>query len=136
MKKLVYVAGPLYTPGERKHIETIGKICESIGFKTYLPQRDGGVYSGRGPTKKFFESDMKAMKECSFGIAVLDGFDVDSGTSFELGYLYAHKKPVIGLLMDIRFPSPEEQINLMIINGVQKIAMSLDQLRELIKVYK
>ena len=59
------------------------------------------------------------MDECSLSVAILDGFDVDSGTSFELGYLYANKKPVIGLLMDIRFPRPEEQINLMIINGVK-----------------
>jgi nucleoside 2-deoxyribosyltransferase len=136
MKKLVYIAGPLYTPAERAQIEKIGEICKAKGFATYLPHKDGGIYPGNGPTKKFFDSDLKAMNKCNFCIAVLDGFDVDSGTSFEIGYIYAKRKPVIGLLIDIRFPNPEEQINLMIINGVNRITKSYEELGEVISEYK
>lgn len=136
MRKLVYIAGPLYTPSEREHVETIGNICKDAGFRTYLPHKDGGVYPGKGPTKKYFNSDMQAMNACNFCIAILDGFDVDSGTSFEVGYLYANNKPVIGILIDIRFIRPKEQINLMLINSMNTIARSYDELREIIKMYK
>ena len=136
MKKLVYIAGPLYTPGERAHIEEIGRICTKAGFAVYLPHKDAGIYSGKGPTKKFFETDMRAMDKCCFSIAVLDGFDVDSGTSFEAGYLYASGKPVIGLLIDIRFPHPREQINLMLVNGMEKIVRSYEELGRAIWAYK
>ena len=39
----VYIAGPLFDDHERSYLESIAKIFEDRGYKTFLPHRDAGV---------------------------------------------------------------------------------------------
>ena len=39
----VYIAGPLFDDHERSYLESIAKIFEDRGHKTFLPHRDAGV---------------------------------------------------------------------------------------------
>ena len=41
----VYIAGPLCNKEERIFSEKIDKICKNLGFGTFLPHRDAGLYS-------------------------------------------------------------------------------------------
>ena len=45
---------------------------------------------------------LDALNACDFCVALLTGADHDSGTSLELGYLYALGKPCFGLTDDVR----------------------------------
>ena len=47
--KTVYIAGPLFTEGERYFLGNIEKICSKMGFKTYLPHR---IYFSRRKNSK------------------------------------------------------------------------------------
>ena len=116
---LIYIAGPLFSEGERAFNLLIEERCIDAGFKTYLPQRDC----------------IKANESASLLVANLDGIDVDSGTAWEIGYATAQKKTVIGIRTDLRAFSPSEPVNLMILQSCV-IVKSLDELTEYFKFYK
>jgi len=96
-----YIAGKLGTSSEREELEKIDKMCQSIGFKTYLPHRDGGLARGMKDVSPIFKSDITDnLPNCDVVIAILDGLHVGSGTAWELGFAYAKGIPTIGLKTD------------------------------------
>lgn len=69
-------------------------------------------------------------------IAVLNGTDVDSGTSWEMGFAFGLHKPIIGYLDDIRIGEPERQLNPMILNSICCLAHSFEELTAELKAFK
>ena len=61
-------------------------------------------------------ADLGKVDESDFLLAVLDGPDVDSGTSLEIGYAYAKGKTMLGYRSDIRQAGemPPLKVNVMI----------------------
>ena len=129
----VYVAGPLFTPGQRALLEAIDALCREVGFDTYLPHRDAGVFDRDGDSRPFFEGDVRALEAAALVVAVLDGCDVDSGTAWEMGYAYALGRPVLGYLSDVRIARPQTQINPMIYHSLQGLATDEAGLRTLLQ---
>lgn len=101
---IVYVAGPLFNSHERWYLEQIAAVLEGAGYQTYLPHRDAGVLdkSVPGERERVFRADLDALDGCDFCVALLTGADHDSGTSLELGYLFARGKPCFGITDDVR----------------------------------
>lgn len=101
---LVYVAGPLFNTHERRYLDEIAAVLEGAGYATYLPHRDAGVIdlSIPGERERVFQMDLDALNACDFCVALLTGADHDSGTSLELGYLFAQGKPCFGITDDVR----------------------------------
>lgn len=135
----IYIAGPLFTDGERHFLNEIEKICAKKEFKTYLPHRD---VNQKLDTKIVFDNDMKLLDETDIIVAVLDGPDVDSGTAFELGYGYAHKKYLIGIRTDFRamaFLNREKplsaQINLMVRYSLNEYCKNIKELEVALDKY-
>lgn len=129
-----YIAGPLFTKVERNYLREIDKICKEFNIKTYLPDRDGGLYR-KGKTKEFFEEDVKGFQDCDFVIAILSDSglfnNVDSGTAWEIGYAYAKGIPIIGIY-DNTEVLDERKISLMISSSVN-LVRNKNELREKIK---
>ena len=102
--KLIYVAGPLFNTHERWYLELIAQALEAAGYRTFLPHRDAGLVklSTYEERYRIFHADIEALKSCDLCVALLTGPDHDSGTSAELGYLYALGKPCIGITDDKR----------------------------------
>lgn len=48
MNDKVYIAGPLFTQGDRWFLEKIDDSLQNHGFVTYLPHRDGGLCPSDG----------------------------------------------------------------------------------------
>jgi nucleoside 2-deoxyribosyltransferase len=129
--KPVYIAGPLFTPAERRYLEELTAAVESAGFTTYLPHRDGGLVApDRRESRAMYDSDLRALDACGAIVAVLNGTDVDSGTAFEIGYGVARGLPVLGLYEDIRVSGPQD-FNVMIANGCRVFAERKDLLEAL-----
>jgi len=107
MGKIVYVAGPLFSQGERQFLEQIViSLSSSSGLDPkehfFLPHRDGGEL-GKGPTRRdIFNLDIQQLSKASIIVALLDGQDVDSGTCIELGHAYSCGKKVFGIITDFR----------------------------------
>jgi len=107
MKRLVYVAGPLFSQAEREFLEKmVSSLARTSGLDPerdfFLPHRDGGEL-GKGPTRgRIFGLDISTLRQTQIVVALLDGQDVDSGTCIELGYAYALGKKVFGIITDFR----------------------------------
>lgn len=107
MAKLVYVAGPLFSQAERQFLEQIvSRLSATTELdpleEFFLPHRDGGEL-GKGPNRlDIFNLDIRHLNQASIVVALLDGQDVDSGTCIELGYAYALKKKIFGIITDFR----------------------------------
>jgi len=39
----IYIAGKLRNDNERDFLEKLAKLCEDLGFETFLPHRDVGL---------------------------------------------------------------------------------------------
>lgn len=117
MKK-VYVAGLLWEEANRTKLEEIDQLCTSLGMKTYLPHRDGGIFREGMNSVPIFEKDRDMIDWCDVVVAVLDWKGIGSGTAWELGYAHAKKKPVIGLVEDKKSINKEFRTCVMCFNSV------------------
>ncbi|NJO83649.1 MAG: nucleoside 2-deoxyribosyltransferase [Blastochloris sp.] len=101
----IYIAGPLFNTHERWYLEQLAAAVEQAGYTTFLPHRDAGLvdFTLPGAQARIFRDDITALDGCDWCIALLTGADQDSGTSAELGYMYAQGKRCFGLSDDFRF---------------------------------
>ena len=77
-------------------------------------------------------SNVHGIEHCDGIVAVLDGTDVDSGTSSEIGYGAAKGKPILGYRGDFRLACDNEGgiVNLQVEYFITKIVTTLDDLRK------
>lgn len=112
----VYVAGPLFSVAERSfNASLVNALREQMPDLTFvLPQDYAKEISGQGHfLEKVFTHCLKSIDEADAVLCILDGPDVDSGTSVEMGYAYAHRKPMVGIRSDLR-SSEDNGVNLMV----------------------
>jgi nucleoside 2-deoxyribosyltransferase len=133
MKKLVYVAGPLFSESERAFDERIAALCDDLGFATFLPHRDVGLQV-EGNAEAIFSGDIRALESADLVVANLDGADVDAGTAWEIGYAVARGKWVIGLRTDRRCLEPWASVNVMIEQS-SYVVRSFDALRAALNAF-
>jgi nucleoside 2-deoxyribosyltransferase len=130
----IYIAGKLTNASEREKLEEITRLCERLGFETFLPHRDVGLYEEIKDTKKIFEGDIiKGFNSCNLIIALLDGLHVGAGTAWELGYAYAKKIPAIGIKMDEPAEDAIEYLSAILISSMKIVSSMKDLERELKK---
>lgn len=121
-RPLVYLAGPLFTPAERRWLEELAGELERLGLDTYLPHRDAGLApADRRRTRAFYRADLRALDRAAAIVAVVDGPDVDAGTAFEIGYGAARGLPIVGVAEDVRLEPPKARLNVMIGNACSVI---------------
>ena len=65
-------------------------------------------------------------------MAIIDGADADSGTSWEMGYAHALGKKVIALRTDFRHVGHHEHVNLMLEQSSTVVTSREDLMRELL----
>ena len=130
--KSIYIAGPLFNTHERWYLERIAERLESAGYRTFLPHRDAGlVRLGSFEERlRIFEADIDALNASDLCVALLTGADQDSGTSAELGYMYALGKPCFGITDDKR--GALNNIIWGICGNGQQIVRSIDDLLPLL----
>ena len=131
----IYIAGPLFDPGERWYLEQIDALCDELGFCTYLPHRDGGVKSAVVDFQAIFMADMRALEAADLVVAVLNGPDIDSGTAWEMGVAYARGCPIIGLHEDIRIRDAAAQMNIVVYHSAQYVCASFKELRATLQTF-
>ena len=117
---LVYFAGPLFCEAEKTFNARLAERIEALGYRVYLPQRDG-VESTKPPYDAMtlderrtavFELDRDQILASDVFMFVLDGRVPDEGACVELGIAYTQRflgalsrpacgalaVPVVGLL--------------------------------------
>lgn len=95
----VYFAAPLFTTGERMFNAELGDRLRRAGHDVYLPQEQE---TDAGDPELSFRTDLEHLDGSSVVVGIMDGADPDSGTSWEIGYAFATKRPIILLRSDMR----------------------------------
>lgn len=113
----IYVASSVFTQFERRWNREIAQgIKRNLpGAVVVLPQdfKMSRKFNDKQHFGALFKMCIEEIDKCDALVAVLDGADCDSGTSFEVGYAYALRKPIIGLRTDFR-KSQEKGVNIML----------------------
>lgn len=134
----IYIAAPLFNEMELERNRRISELLESLGYETYLPQRDGGCVSKivkeTGLEKEYveeniFNMDISALDECDELLILLDGAVLDDGSCFELGYMFANHKLCNGYKTDVR-ASYDEKMNLMIDKSLKYIFTDKEEMKK------
>lgn len=107
---LIYLAGPLSNEAERAFNLRVRAFVQAMGFDTYLPQEDGGLFSELikhnvnedQVRKQLYHIDIDALRRSDAVLAILDGRVPDEGMCFELGYAVALGRPCLGFKTDSR----------------------------------
>jgi nucleoside 2-deoxyribosyltransferase len=95
----IYLAGPLFTTPERDWNDGLAARLTAGGHDVYLPQAHPALErTGRA----IFLNDLEGLDGADGVVAIMDGADPDSGTSWECGYAYAKGKPVVLFRSDFR----------------------------------
>jgi len=112
----VYLAGPLFTEAEQDYNRNLRDLLTEHIFSVYLPQEvgDNNHTRDRSEHAAIFGRHLAALRETDIVVAVVDGADADSGTSWEMGYASALGIPVISLRTDFRHAGCNEHVNLML----------------------
>jgi nucleoside 2-deoxyribosyltransferase len=120
VKKLIYLAGPLFTSPERIHNILLDSAMTRLGYVTILPQRDCNKFYKDGKLNliETCKNCLKSVEKSDTVVANIDGADADSGTCVEIGAALAWNKPVICVRTDFRTDMTGEQG----INGMLKLS--------------
>jgi nucleoside 2-deoxyribosyltransferase len=93
----VYFAAPLFSAAERDWNATLTAALRGAGHEVFLAQEQEPAGDAAG----IFAKDVGGIDWADALIAIVDGADPDSGTSWEIGYAY-QKKPIVLVRTDMR----------------------------------
>ncbi len=127
----LYYAGPLFTNAEREWNAANAVILRArlAHMRVLVPQEFCAAFDADASGKPRYDLIAKAcldhLAQATVMLAVLDGADADSGTSFEAGWAVARGIPVIGLRTDWR-PAEDGAANCMLTRHCHSVVRSLD----------
>jgi len=130
----VYLAAPLFSEAERNYNLVIAGLLRKNFFEVFLPQETGDDSETRSKDEqvRIFAQNIKALNDADILVAIIEGADADSGTSWEMGYASALGKKVIALRTDFRRSGSHEKVNLMLEES-SIVVTDADKLLEAIK---
>ncbi|HEV3166845.1 MAG TPA: nucleoside 2-deoxyribosyltransferase [Isosphaeraceae bacterium] len=97
----LYLAGPLFTQAERTWNLLLAAALEQAGHTVFLPQTEVKALKSL-EAGAVFQTDIDGVRSADAVVAILDGADPDSGTSFESGVAYALGIPIVAVRTDFR----------------------------------
>ena len=94
----LYFAAPLFTSAEQAWNAQVAAALRAAGHEVFLPQEQEPGKDGPG----IFATDVGGIDWADGLVAIMDGPDPDSGTSWEVGYAFGTGKPIALIRTDIR----------------------------------
>jgi nucleoside 2-deoxyribosyltransferase len=93
----VYLASGFFTEKQYKAVERAEKFLRSKGFEVFSPrehQFEDIPFGTKEWRAAVFDNDVNHILWADFVFAILDE-KMDEGTLWELGYAFAHGKPIV-----------------------------------------
>ena len=140
MMPRIYIAGPLFSEGEKKYNETLNNFLVGLGFDTFLPQQDGHTLAGlltNGTSESeaintIFKLDIDEIQKADIVLLIMDGRVIDEGACVEIGYAYALGKECYGIKTDPRALMSDLDNPLILGALKNRIAKNFKELEELL----
>ena len=142
----IYLAGPLFTPYERRFIDECASFLRADGFDVFVPHEHELELGDALSPAAVFAKDRPGIESANAVLAILDGPSVDDGTACEIGMFHglmqcdSDKKGVVGLLTDIRSRRGESTgVNLLVqgvIEEAGEIVGSIDEARDVLRSWR
>jgi nucleoside 2-deoxyribosyltransferase len=88
----IYLAGPLFSTGERDFNTRLANALRALKHEVWLPQESEQLSMN---PRQIFEEDVRGIDWSEVVVANMDGPDPDSGTCWECGYAYGKKRIVL-----------------------------------------
>jgi len=106
IRKLM-LSAPYFTRAESTYAKDLHRGLSKLGYDVLFPPGEAGVgrglLAGRNKTwSNLFEEKIRCLGECDAMVALLEGADCGSETSWDCGYAYSRYKPVFGMRTDMR----------------------------------
>lgn len=119
-----YLANGLFTESDRFYNNYLSRILRDSfpELELFVPQEQGiNDKNTYADSVMISDLDASALLDSDFMIAVIDGVEIDSGVSAEIGIFWTTGKPIIGLHTDIRQNgrNNERKIQALIDDGVE-----------------
>jgi nucleoside 2-deoxyribosyltransferase len=147
----IYLAGPLFTPAERRFIDECAVQLRADGFDVFVPHEHELALDGTVTAERIFAKDWSGLSEANAVLALLDGPTIDDGTACEIGIFYAlmqsdpAKKGIVGLVTDLRAVRESEReneargLNLFVVGCIEaagRIVTSLDEAQAVLEGWR
>ena len=97
----LYLAAPLFTQAERSWNLKFAALLAGAGHAVFLPQAEVLAIESLDAVE-IFRVDVDGVRSSDAVVAVVDGADADSGTSFECGLAHALGTPIVLVRTDFR----------------------------------
>lgn len=119
-----YLANGLFSRADRMYNSYVATVLrESFPqLDLFVPQeQDINDKNSYADSTMIANLDAKALLDADFLVAVIDGVEIDSGVSAEIGIFWTTGKPIIGLYTDIRQHGRDnkKKIDALIKDGVE-----------------
>jgi nucleoside 2-deoxyribosyltransferase len=125
----IYLSGPLFSAAEVAWgKQLLAHLSEHLGnAKIIWPHEI--IPEGANP-EQIFKANLQALNQCDLMVAILDGPQVDDGTSWEIGYFFSQGKKILGIRTDFRRAGESEKsrVNLMIECSCVMVASCAEEL--------
>jgi len=135
----VFLSAPYFTAAEAAYARKLGRSLSKLGFDVTNPPgervRRASLAGRTVPWSELFEEKVRRLDDCDAVVALLEGADCGSETSWDCGYGYSKYKPVFGVRTDFRsLGDLGGQVNLMIMESIadSKLARAVEELEKLL----
>ncbi len=125
-KHHVYLAAPLFTLGEQDFNCKVYEYLIDEVYQVFLPQKECAKKQGEG----IYKTCLLGLQSSMIVVAILDGADADSGTSWECGYAVSQDIPVIAVRTDFRLSGDTKGFNAMLYYSAARVIDSSENLLE------
>lgn len=143
----IYLAGPLFSEGERAYLDTVAARLRSDGYEVFVPHEQFAEQKLQSTehsamADEIYGVDLAGIEGANAVLAWIDGPQCDDGTAVEIGIFNrlvktdpARYRGIIGLSTDIRVARrrgvvPGDGLNLFLAGAIRscgEIAWSLDE---------
>ena len=144
----IYLAGPLFSEGERAWLDEVAARMRGEGFDCFVPHEEQPSELKELKPAEVYRIDAEGIRAANVLLAWLDGPSIDDGTACEIGMfaeLVASGDPryrgIVGLVTDLRLQRQRgiadgDGMNFFIAGAIEsrgRICWSVDEAVEVLK---
>lgn len=140
MKKQLYIAAPFFTPPQLETIKSVEQAIMDAGLIFYSPRLDGVLKEmlpeeRKARARDIFNLNVRHIINADGVLCILD--DKDTGTTWENGFAYYHRRYNIGKhsYRLFSYTTSNRELNVMLQQSFDYHAKGIEELKTMLTAY-